>query len=242
MTGPTVVLFDIDETLVHTGGAGARSWAWAFDQLHGVPADIGEHTSAGETDPQVGRKTFEAVLARKPSYDEMAELYAKYLWHLSEIIWTSPDYKVMDGAEALLAQLSEAGVIIGVISGAMEGAARTKMEPGKLNRYFTFGAYGSDSPDRTELTKMGIAKAARMRGHQLTAEQVYVVGDTPRDIEAAHAAGATGIGVASGHYALDALVDAKADHVLSSLTEPFPGLQSVVGPTTANTEQQRCDR
>ncbi|MGI8416012.1 MAG: HAD family hydrolase [Nakamurella sp.] len=226
MSGPIVVLFDIDETLVHTGGAGARSWAWAFDQLHGIPADIGAHTSAGETDPQVGRKTFLAVLGREPSFDEMARLYAKYLWHLAEDIWTSADYRVLDGAESLLQRLGEAGVIIGVISGAMEGAARTKMEPGKLNRYFTFGAYGSDSPDRSELTEMGIAKAARLHGHPLTPEQVYIVGDTPRDIEAAHAAAATGIGVASGHYDLDALREAKPEHALKSLTEPFPGLSS----------------
>lgn len=224
MTGPVVVLFDIDETLVHTGGAGARSWAWAFDQLHGVPADIGAHTSAGETDPQVGRKTFTAVLGREPSFDEMARLYAKYLWHLAEDIWTSAQYRVLDGAETLLQQLGEAGVIIGVISGAMEGAARMKMEPGKLNRYFTFGSYGSDSPDRSELTALGIAKAARLHGHELAKDQVYVVGDTPRDIEAAHAAGATGIGVATGHYDLDALREATADHVLGSLSEPFPGL------------------
>ncbi|MDQ2873628.1 MAG: HAD family hydrolase [Actinomycetota bacterium] len=226
MSGPIVVLFDIDETLVHTGGAGARSWAWAFDQLHGIPADIGAHTSAGETDPQVGRKTFQAVLGRDPSFDEMARLYAKYLWHLAEDIWTSADYRVLDGAEALLGQLGEAGVIIGVISGAMEGAARTKMEPGKLNRYFTFGAYGSDSPDRSELTEMGIAKAARLHGHPLAPEQVYVVGDTPRDIEAAHAAGATAIGVASGHYSEDELREAKPEYALGSLTEPFPGLSS----------------
>ncbi len=223
MNEPIVVLFDIDETLVHTGGAGARSWAWAFDQLHGVPADIGAHTSAGETDPQVGRKTFKAVLGRDPSCDEMARLYAKYLWHLAEDIWTSPDYRVLEGVEPLLRRLGDAGVIIGVISGAMEGAARMKMEPGKLNRYFTFGAYGSDSPDRSELTELGIAKAARLHGHELSRTQVHVVGDTPRDIEAAHAAGVVGIGVASGHYDVDALREAKADHVLASLSEWFPG-------------------
>jgi phosphoglycolate phosphatase-like HAD superfamily hydrolase len=145
MTKPIAVLFDIDETLVHTGGAGARSWEWAFDQLYGVPADIGQHTSAGETDPQVGRGTFRAVLGREPSYDEMARLYAKYLWHLAEDIWTSEAYRVLDGAEDLLQRLTNAGIILGVISGAMEGAARTKMEPGKLNKYFVFGSYGSDS-------------------------------------------------------------------------------------------------
>jgi phosphoglycolate phosphatase len=131
MVKPIAVLFDIDETLVHTGGAGARSWAWAFDQLYGVPADIGEHTSAGETDPQVGRSTFRAVLGREPSYDEMARLYGKYLWHLSEDIWTSQAYRVLDGAENLLQRLTNAGIILGVISGAMEGAARTKYGTGQ---------------------------------------------------------------------------------------------------------------
>jgi phosphoglycolate phosphatase len=224
MAKPIAVLFDIDETLVHTGGAGARSWAWAFDQLYGVPADIGQHTSAGETDPQVGRGTFRAVLGREPSYDEMARLYAKYLWHLAEDIWTSQAYRVLDGAEDLLQRLTNAGIILGVISGAMEGAARTKMEPGKLNRYFVFGSYGSDSPDRAEVARLGIAKAARLHGHDLSTDQVYVVGDTPLDVAAGRAAGATAIGVASGHYGADELRAAKADHVLRSLTEPFPNL------------------
>lgn len=224
MTQPKLVLFDIDETLVHTGGAGARSWAWAFDQLYGIAADIGAHTSAGETDPQVGRETFRAVLHREPSHDELARLYAKYLWHLSEDIWTSKEYRVLDGAEDLLRRLGEAGVLIGVISGAMEGAAHLKMQPGKLNRYFIFGAYGSDSPDRAELTRLGIGKAARLHGQDLSKDEVYVVGDTPRDIEGAHTAGATGIGVASGHYDVDQLHAAKADYVLESLADPFPGL------------------
>jgi phosphoglycolate phosphatase len=224
MVKPIAVLFDIDETLVHTGGAGARSWAWAFDQLYGVPADIGQHTSAGETDPQVGRETLRAVLGRDPGYDEMTRLYAKYLWRLAEEIWTSEAYRVLDGAEDLLQRLTAAGIILGVVSGAMEGAARAKMEPGKLNRYFVFGSYGSDSPDRTEVTRLGIAKAARLHGQDLSPEQVYVVGDTPRDIAAGRAAGATAIGVASGHYDAGELRAAQADHVLQSLAEPFPGL------------------
>jgi phosphoglycolate phosphatase len=224
MTPPKLVLFDIDETLVHTGGAGTRSWAWAFDQLHGIPADIGAHTSAGETDPQVGRETFRAVMHRDPSHDELARLYAKYLWHLAEDIWTSKEYRVLDGAQALLQRLSEAGVLIGVISGAMEGAAHLKLQPGKLNRYFIFGAYGSDSPDRAELTRLGISKATRLHGRAFAKDEVYVVGDTPRDIDAAHAAGATGVGVASGHYDVDQLQAAQADYVLGSLTEPFPGV------------------
>ncbi|MBO3682757.1 HAD family hydrolase [Streptomyces sp. NEAU-YJ-81] len=222
MAGPIAVLFDIDETLVHTGGSGARSWAWAFDRLHGVAADIGEHTSAGETDPQVGRETFRAVLGREPSHDEMARLYAAYLWHLSEDIRTSEGYRVMDGVEDTLRRITDAGIILGLISGAMEGAARIKMEPGRLGRYFVFGAYGSDSQDRAEITRLAMAKAARLHGRDLGRPDVYVVGDTPRDIEAARDANATAVGVASGHYSVAQLRAAEADHVLASLTEPFP--------------------
>ncbi|MGH7640376.1 MAG: HAD family hydrolase [Candidatus Dormibacteria bacterium] len=221
---PKAVLFDIDETLVHTGGAGARSWAFAFKELYEVEADIGKHTSAGETDPEVGSETFEAVLGRKPSSEEMVAVYAKYLLHLADDIWNSPGYKVFEGVEETLKRLGDDGVILGVVSGAMEGAARTKMAPGKLNRFFIFGAYGSDSPDRTELTRLAIGKASRLHGRKLEREEVMVVGDTPRDIEAARAASATGIGVATGHYSKDELEQAGAARVLGSLTEPFPGL------------------
>ena len=75
-------------------------------------------------------------------------------------------------------------MLLGLVSGAMEGAARTKLVPANLNRFFIFGAYGSDSPDRAELTRLAIEKAARLHTG-LTPSQVFVVGDTPRDIDAA---------------------------------------------------------
>jgi phosphoglycolate phosphatase len=220
---PAAVLFDIDETLVHTGGAGARSWTAAFQKLFDIPADIGAHTSAGETDPQVARATFRGVLDRDPTMDELVALYGQYLLHLAEEIWTSEQYKVLAGAEQLLLRLGEAGVLVGIVSGAMEGAARTKLMPGNLNRYFLFGAYGSDSPDRAELTRIAIGKAALLHD-ELTPDKVFVVGDTPHDMEATKAAGAVSVGVASGHYSVAQLGDAGGDHVLASLEEAFPGL------------------
>lgn len=220
---PMVVLFDIDETLIHSGGSGARSWKAAFEALYGIPADIGQHTSAGETDPQVSRETFRGVLGRDPSPDELGHLYAQYLLHLSDDIWSSEQYRVLPGAESLLKRLGEAGITLGLVSGAMEGAARTKLTPANLNRFFVFGAYGSDSPDRAEITELAIAKASRLHdgvepGH------VHVVGDTPRDIDAAKAAGAVSVGVATGHYSKDELVAAGGDFVLGSLEDPYPGL------------------
>src|SRR4051794_41895490 len=73
------ILFDIDGTLIDTGGAGAASWRLAFDELYGIPADIGEFTDAGMTDPDVGRKTFEAVMHRAPGRGEVARLLGSRL-------------------------------------------------------------------------------------------------------------------------------------------------------------------
>ena len=223
MTKAAVVLFDVDETLIHTGGSGARSWNAAFEELYGIPADIGQHSSAGETDPQVAGETFRGVMGRAPAQDELGKLYARYLLHLAVDIWTSEQYRVLPGAQDVLARLAGSGVMLGLVSGAMEGAARTKLAPANLNRFFVFGAYGSDSPDRSELTELAIAKATRMHD-QLTPAQVYVVGDTPHDIDAAKAAGAVSVGVATGRFTKQDLSAAGADHALGSLEEPFPGL------------------
>ncbi len=220
---PVAVLFDVDETLVHTGGAGARSWNAAFEKIYGIPADIGQHTSAGETDPQVVRATFTGVMGRDPNDEELDHLYVQYLLHLADDILVSEHYRILPGVEQTLVALGEAGVLLGLVSGAMEGAARTKLIPADLNRFFIFGTYGSDSPDRAELTGIGIEKAARLHVG-LVPSQVFVVGDTPRDLDAAKSAGAVSVGVASGKYSVDELVAAGGDHVLGSLTAPFPGL------------------
>ena len=217
-----VVLFDVDETLVHTGGSGARSWNAAFDTLYGIPANIDEHSTAGETDPQVVRATFQGVLNREPTHDDLGRLYAQYLLHLAADIWVSEGYRVLPGAEQVLAELGEAGVMLGLVSGAMEGAARTKLMPANLNRFFVFGAYGSDSPDRAQLTRLAVDKAMLLHD-QLTPDQVYVVGDTPRDIAAAKAAGAVSVGVATGIYSTQELAAAGATHVLRSLDDGLPG-------------------
>lgn len=221
---PVVVLFDIDETLVHTGGSGARSWSAAFEELYGVSADIGEHSSAGETDPQVARATFRGILHRGPSDDELSRLYAHYLLHLADDIKLSAGYRLLAGAKETLHQLQAAGVTLGLVSGALEGAARIKLIPANLNRHFVFGAYGSDSPNRTEVTRIAIAKASQFH-ENLSLNHVYVVGDTPRDVAAANACGAVSVAVASGRFSVDELRAAGGAHVLSSLENHFPCFQ-----------------
>jgi phosphoglycolate phosphatase len=106
----------------------------------------------------------------------------------------------------------------------LEAAAHIKLARAGFNQYFSFGGFGSDSKDRGELTSVAIGRASTVFGAPLDPARVCVVGDTPLDIEAAHAAGVTGIGVATGKYTADELARAGADHVLNSLTDAFPGL------------------
>ena len=220
MTAPSLVLFDIDGTLITSGGAGARSWRYAFEQLHGIPADIDSHSEAGETDPIVARKTFEGAIGREPTERELATISAAYLRRLSREVATSEGYRVLDGAVELLTRLSDAGVMLGIVSGAMEGAARVKLGRAELNRFFLFGGYGTDSPDRVRLTSAAIDRASMLHGHPVDPARVYVVGDTPLDV-AAKAAGAVAVAVASGRYSVDELAAVGADHVLSSLASWF---------------------
>jgi phosphoglycolate phosphatase-like HAD superfamily hydrolase len=217
-----VILFDVDGTLITTGGAGSRSWRWAFDRLYGIPADIGRFSEAGMTDPVVGRSTFRGVLGREPTSSELSWLLAAYLRRLPREVASSLGYRVLPGVEPLLRRLSGAGHLLGIVTGALEGAARIKLARGDLNRFFAFGGYGSDSDDRVELTSTAIERASAFALGEVDPRSVFVVGDTPRDVEAALGAGAVPIGVASGGYDATDLLRAGAADVVVALDQPIP--------------------
>jgi phosphoglycolate phosphatase len=216
------LLFDIDGTLISTGGAGAASWRLAFDELYGIPADIGKFTDAGMTDSQVARRTFEAVIGHSPSRKELSVLLERRLNHLYETVADSTGYRVLPGVEKLLPGLLERGYLLGLVTGNGEAAAHIKLHRARLNRFFSFGGYGSDSDDRSELTKRALERAALVFGEPIQPKQCLAVGDTPLDVTAAHGAGIECVGVASGHFTVEQLREARADYVLGSLEERLP--------------------
>ena len=216
------ILFDIDGTLIDSGGAGAASWRMAFDELYGVPADIDRYADSGMTDPEVGRLTFGRVIGREPTTRELARLLARRNTLLPGTVAESTGYRVLPGVRELLPHLCDEGYLLGLTTGGVETAAHIKLERAHLNRYFHFGGYGSDSTDRTELTRKAVERAAMILGRELSREEVLVVGDTPHDIAAAHGADSIGVGVATGHYSTDELDAAGADYVLGSLEEELP--------------------
>jgi phosphoglycolate phosphatase len=219
---PRAALFDIDGTLISSGGAGAVSWREAFQELYRKPADIGKFSDAGMTDPEVGRLTFKAVVGHDPSPDEMARILLARQRHLPRAVAESKGYRVLPGVRERLEQLHRDGFLLGLTTGGTEAAAHIKLARADLNHFFSFGGYGSDSPDRTELTRRAVERASVVLGHPVDPATIPIVGDTPLDIEAAHGAGAIGIGVATGHYSVDELRAAGADHVLETLEEPLP--------------------
>jgi phosphoglycolate phosphatase len=217
-----IILFDIDGTLVSTGGAGAVAWKVAFEELHGIPADIGQFTDAGMTDPDVGIKTFEAVLHRTPTRHELAQLLQRRLEHMPEAIASSERYRVLPGVPERLRQLSRDGHLLGLITGNIDGAAHIKLQRADLNRWFPFGAYAGAGMQRADIVREAVARAEAIVGRDVPNEEILVVGDTPRDIEAAHAAECSAVAVATGHHDADALRAAGADHVLATLEEELP--------------------
>jgi phosphoglycolate phosphatase-like HAD superfamily hydrolase len=216
------ILFDIDGTLISTGGAGAESWRLAFDELYGIPADIGKFTDAGMTDPDVGRKTFAAVLKREPERKEFTRLLERRLHYLHGAVEESEGYKVFPGVEELLPKLIQDGYLLGLVTGNVEAAAHIKLHRARLNRFFSFGGYGSDSNDRGELTTIALKRAALVYGEAVTADQALVVGDTPHDVEGAHAAGIACVGVGAYHFTADQLREAGADYAIDSLLDGLP--------------------
>ena len=216
------ILFDIDGTLIITGGAGAASWRLAFDELYGIPADIGQFTDTGMTDPDVGRRTFQAVLHREPERKEFVRLLERRLHYLHKTVAESEDYRVLPGVQELLPRLIDGGYLLGLVTGNVEAAAHVKLHRAQLNRFFSFGGYGSDSTDRGELTRAALKRAALVYGEPVSEAQALVIGDTPHDVEGAHAAGIACVGVGSHHFSVEQLRDAGADYAIASLEEPLP--------------------
>jgi phosphoglycolate phosphatase len=216
------VLFDIDSTLIVTGGAGGRAWQRAFDELYGVEANVAEHTDAGMTDPEIASIVFREVLGRKGNAEERSKAIGRYLKHLPETVAESDGYRAMPGIAELLDELIDKGLLLGLVTGNIEAAAHIKLSRAGFNRFFSFGGYGSDSADRTEVTKAALGRAELVSGGTLSRAACIAVGDTPRDIRAGHGAGLEVVGVATGRYSVEDLREAGADWALPTVEADFP--------------------
>ncbi len=221
---PKLLLFDVDGTLILSGGAGVRSVNRAFRLLFAVPDAMAECKPDGKTDPAIFREVARTHLRRDLSAAESESVARAYVAALEEEVPRSPGYRVMPGVPPLLETLHrDPRCFLGLATGNLEAGARIKLRRPGLDRFFTFGGYGSDDEDRLHMLQIAIRRGSRAARRDFPPEDIVVIGDTPHDIAAARAAGVRCVAVATGSSAPAALARHGPDHVLEDLssTEAF---------------------
>jgi phosphoglycolate phosphatase len=184
--------------------------------------DVPAVTGKGVPDPEVGRVVFEQTIGREPTDEEADALMRRRLDYMPDEVSNSPGFMVKDGVVDLLDKLIDDGIMLGLTTGNVEEAAHIKLARANLNRYFSFGGYGSDSPDRTELTRKALERGELVSGDTLDRDRCFSCGDTPRDVEAGHGAGIRVVGVATGEFTVEELREAGADAVIRSFRDGLP--------------------
>jgi phosphoglycolate phosphatase-like HAD superfamily hydrolase len=212
-----LVLFDIDGTLVR-GGAGGRALRSALLQIYALPAGNDGVRYDGKTDPRIVREILSYHGQEDQFTDErVSSLFTLYLSCLREELTEARDFRVLSGAHELVRTLDrKENFLLGLATGNIEEGARLKLERGGLESFFSFGGFGSDAEDRTDLIRIAIERACQKNG-RTHPEKSFVVGDTPQDIVHGKEAGASTLAVASGNYSVEDLKSYKPDAAVESL-------------------------
>jgi phosphoglycolate phosphatase-like HAD superfamily hydrolase len=213
---PSLVLFDIDGTLLDLHGAGRRAFALALEDTFGWADEIEYIQFAGATDLDVLDQVFRRH-NRTMTREDAEHFFAIMPYKLRE---TSADAKVTiyPGAVELVARLSDdPDITIGLVTGNIESCARIKLEKAGLHGHFQLGAFGHEHGDRREIAQLALSRAEAGLATGQNFARKFLIGDTPSDITAAHHIGATSIAVSTGHYTRPQLIDAGAHHVLDTL-------------------------
>lgn len=214
-----VVLFDLDGTLVLTGGAGRRALDAAFERTLGISGALGERRLDGMTDPVIVREVLgdHRHPVRKGTVQSVLEAYVDCL---KDELPRSPGYRVLEEVRETLLRLStRSDVTLGLATGNIEEGARLKLGRADLNRFLPFGGFASDAEDRSEIVRIAIGRASGHLRGPVDLSRTYVVGDTPRDVLAARASGARPVAVSTGSYRAEDLYRAGAETVLANVGE-----------------------
>jgi phosphoglycolate phosphatase len=213
--GAKVLLFDIDGTLIDCGGAGRTAMETAFGRLHGRADALAHFVFGGMTDPLIVREGLRKIGARE-TVEEVAALLDAYLEILEAELPKTSRFRVIPHVEATLERAKASGHRLGLGTGNLERGAAIKLRHAGIFEHFEFGGYSSDAEDRAELLGHGAARGRALAGESA---EVVVIGDTPRDVAAARAIGATCIAVATGRFSVAELEATGAEHVVASLAD-----------------------
>lgn len=229
----TLVLFDIDGTLLWTDGAGRAAIRRALLDEMGTTGPIDGFRFDGKTDPQIIRELMGA--ARHPHAESAHHIQAvcgQYVQLLgAELERHRANIRVFPGVFELLDRLeARDDVLIGLLTGNMaHGAALKLRAAGIAPERFRVGAFGSDAADRQALPAIAIERATNLLGRRPQGKAVVIVGDTPADMTCGKGVGARAVGVATGAYSVEQLLAAGAHRAFRSLAD----VEAVIGAICA---------
>ena len=210
-----LLLFDIDCTLIDTGGAGMAALKETACELFG--AEGPELDLAGSTDWGIVR----GMLEHFGSDLSLEDFYQVYLSKLGPNL-ASFSGRVLPGVESILSDLKKSEATLGLLTGNIAEGAKAKIDHYGLDDYFSIdvGAYGDDHHDRNQLGPVALGRASSMHGIDFRAEQSVVIGDTPKDIACGKAMGAATLAVATGRFSVADLASHEADLTVVDLNDP----------------------
>jgi len=211
-------LFDIDGTLITSGGAGESALIEAMESRFGVVEDLKGVTLPGATDALIATALLEKH-GLEASPENTAALLDSYLHHLAQ---SMPRHsgRVLPGIIPLLDALKlHPDAVVALLTGNMVRGAEIKLRHYGVWDYFEFGAFADDHHDRNELGKFARARAAEKHGIHFEPERIFVIGDTPRDIECGRAIGAKTIAIATGNYDRASLAEHSPDFLFEDLRD-----------------------
>lgn len=217
----TIVLFDIDGTLITTGGVGRHAIELAFEELYGSKDACSHFTFDGMTDRAIMRQGL-TQLGRAVTPEEVDRLIGTYVRHLEATVAAAPadKYRVHEGMHDAITACEQAGFAVGLGTGNIREGARLKLERVQLFERFAFGGFGDDHEQRDLLLAAGVRRGAEQLKVKVGDVPVVVIGDSPRDVSAAQAIGAACIGVGTGSSTAAQLLALGATAAFDSLAQP----------------------
>lgn len=214
-----VLLFDIDGTLLLSGGAGLRAMNRAFEQLYGVKNILDGITLSGRTDNKIMMDAYNKA-SIEFSFRELDRFKRVYFELIGEEVNRQGTGKrTMPGIDVLLPLLAEReNIYIGLLTGNWETSGRAKLDCFDLNKYFSFGAFADDSSDRNALAPIAVQRFTQKYGFEARADQVYIIGDTPADVKCAKPHGAVSVAVAAASHSVDDLLPHDPDYLFEDFS------------------------
>jgi phosphoglycolate phosphatase len=226
----SLILFDIDGTLLSAGRVFRQALGEALLATYGVTGPIEGFSFSGRTDPEIVRGLMRGAGLGDAAIDQrLAAALERYAANLIPLL-VPEAVTAKAGIPHLVERLADdSGVTLGLLTGNLEPCARAKLEPLALNSYFPFGAYGSDHEQRSELPAIAVERAYRTTGRRFAGKAIVIVGDSIHDVRCGRHLGVRAVAVASGTTSRAELAAEAPDALLQDFADTEAAAAAILG-------------